>query len=211
MADINLKNLTDIPVVEPSESTHLLAEQDGAYARVPKDKVGGGASSWNDLKDKPFYSEGFYAEWDGVVGDRVEKVMRDAEGYRLSFVKISNEIISYEAVISGKLSVSNGLNLDISERYVNRMTDVMAIADGYVLVIEKDGTQLDIGAGPVMFDDSGVYFMRMETPESVMYTTLFDCSDTKKIEKKFLPYKEEVWTFTLEDGSTVDKKVVMSE
>lgn len=43
MADITLKNLGDIPVVEPNESTHLLAEQDGAYARLPKDKVGGGA------------------------------------------------------------------------------------------------------------------------------------------------------------------------
>ena len=43
MADITLKNLGDLPVVEPNESTHLLAEQDGAYARVPKDKMGGGA------------------------------------------------------------------------------------------------------------------------------------------------------------------------
>ena len=55
MADITLKNLGDIPVVEPNDSTHLLAEQDGAYARVPKDKVG--VTSWNELEDKPFYEE----------------------------------------------------------------------------------------------------------------------------------------------------------
>ena len=53
MADnITLKNLGDIPVVEPDDSTHLLAEQDGAYARVPKDKVGGGSGGgimWVDV------------------------------------------------------------------------------------------------------------------------------------------------------------------
>ena len=48
MADITLKNLGDLPVVEPNESTHLLAEQDGVYARVPKDKVGG-AVTWVDI------------------------------------------------------------------------------------------------------------------------------------------------------------------
>ena len=38
-------------MVEPNESTHLLAEQDGAYARVPKDKVGGsgGGVMWVDV------------------------------------------------------------------------------------------------------------------------------------------------------------------
>lgn len=55
MADITLKNLGDIPVVEPDDSTHLLAEQNGAYARVSKDKVG--VTSWHDLQDRPFGEE----------------------------------------------------------------------------------------------------------------------------------------------------------
>ena len=66
MADITLKNLTDIPVVEEaSNNTHLLAEQDGAYARVPKDKVG--VMSWNDLPDRPFGEEKTVIEWDRDV------------------------------------------------------------------------------------------------------------------------------------------------
>lgn len=71
----NLKNIVDLPVAESAEGLNLIVEQDGAARRVAADVVckvksvngvepdeGGNvqidtASSWNDLKDKPFYSD----------------------------------------------------------------------------------------------------------------------------------------------------------
>lgn len=66
MADITLKTLADIPVVEPDDSTHLLAEQDGAYARVPKDKVGSGGGvfvvNFTESDDGTYAADKTFAE-----------------------------------------------------------------------------------------------------------------------------------------------------
>ena len=55
--DYGFKKLSDVDIVEtPNESAHVLIEENGVIKKAPKDKVGG-ATSWNDLKDKPFYEE----------------------------------------------------------------------------------------------------------------------------------------------------------
>jgi hypothetical protein len=50
------KRLSDVEVVaEPAESANVLIEENGVIKKASKDAVGG-ATSWNDLTDKPFYT-----------------------------------------------------------------------------------------------------------------------------------------------------------
>lgn len=53
----NLKNITDLPVVESAEGLNLIVNDNGSAKQISADLVGG-AASWNDLTDKPFYEEG---------------------------------------------------------------------------------------------------------------------------------------------------------
>lgn len=51
----NLKNITDLPVAESAEGLNLIVNDNGAAKQIAAHEVG--ASSWNDLKDKPFGTE----------------------------------------------------------------------------------------------------------------------------------------------------------
>lgn len=69
----NLKNITDVPVAESAEGLNLIVNDNGVAKQIPASAVGkvktingvgpdasgnvqiDTASSWNDLKDKPFY------------------------------------------------------------------------------------------------------------------------------------------------------------
>lgn len=51
----NLKNIADLPVAESAEGLNLIVNDNGAAKQIAASAVG--TSSWNDLKDKPFYSE----------------------------------------------------------------------------------------------------------------------------------------------------------
>jgi hypothetical protein len=71
----NLKNITELPVAESADGLNLIVNDNGSAKQIPANKVGkvktvngvspdtngniqiDTASSWNDLKDKPFYSE----------------------------------------------------------------------------------------------------------------------------------------------------------
>lgn len=52
----NLKNITDLPVVESAEGLNLIVNDNGSAKQIAANLVGG-AASWNDLTDKPFYEE----------------------------------------------------------------------------------------------------------------------------------------------------------
>lgn len=51
----NLKNITDLPVAESAEGLNLIVNDNGAAKQIAASEVG--VKSWNDLKDKPFYTE----------------------------------------------------------------------------------------------------------------------------------------------------------
>ena len=77
----NLKNITDVPVVESAEGLNLIVNDNGTAKQIPASAVGaqadwnvsdasnpafiknkpviseGFSGSWNDLTDKPFYEE----------------------------------------------------------------------------------------------------------------------------------------------------------
>ena len=49
------KDMATVDIAESvSENVHVLVEDSGVIKRLSKDEIGGGASSWNDLEDKPF-------------------------------------------------------------------------------------------------------------------------------------------------------------
>ena len=55
MSDFTLKTYGELDVIEGlSESSHVIIEENGDIKRYPVTSIGGGASSWNDLEDKPF-------------------------------------------------------------------------------------------------------------------------------------------------------------
>lgn len=54
MSDFTLKTYGDLDIIEGlSESSHVIIEENGDVKRYPVTSIGG-ASSWNDLEDKPF-------------------------------------------------------------------------------------------------------------------------------------------------------------
>ena len=75
----NLKNITDLPMAESTEGLNLIVNDNGAAKQIAADKVGrvksvngaepddngnveieipeGFSGSWNDLTDRPFYTE----------------------------------------------------------------------------------------------------------------------------------------------------------
>ena len=195
MADINLKNLADIPVVEPSKSTHLLAEQDGAYARVPKDAVGGGVTSWNDLPDRPFGEEDWSIEWDGDLTGR--EVIR-VEGIR--FVRLAEEVdFSTDDLIGGRMTYtvtdSPSPSLVPDGTYTVDVTNdtLMQMMDGFVgikgdsnitpmpfIIINTYG-DADMGGDGAL--PKGVFFM------VAAYLDVNSLSNTtiKTIDPKYLP------------------------
>ena len=95
--------------MEPNESTHLLAEQDGVYARVPKDKVGGVGSNipmTRGLKQ---------VVYDGNAAGR-ETV--DVGGIYL--VRIMEDVLSVDDMIGGSYTVS-AQGMEASQKIISSM------------------------------------------------------------------------------------------
>lgn len=93
MADVILKTLADLPVVEPNESTHLLAEQNGAYTRIPKDKVGGSNIPMTRGLKKYVYD-----------GDTTGRETVEVQG--MSYVRIMDDVLSADDMIGGSVTLS---------------------------------------------------------------------------------------------------------
>ena len=51
----NLKNITELPVAESTEGLNLIVNDNGAAKQIAADAVG--VKSYNDLEDKPCYTE----------------------------------------------------------------------------------------------------------------------------------------------------------
>ena len=89
MANINLKNIANIPVVESmSNNTHLLAEQEGNYVRVPKNSVSGPDIQMSRGLKKVVYNGN---------KDDYETVNMDGTYY----VRIMEDVISENDLIGG--------------------------------------------------------------------------------------------------------------
>jgi hypothetical protein len=57
MSELKFKSYGELDISESLiESSHVIIEENGEVKRFPANSIGGGVSSWNDLTDKPFYT-----------------------------------------------------------------------------------------------------------------------------------------------------------
>jgi hypothetical protein len=201
-----------------------ITDKNGTKSFTVKDGTGGGSggggvSSWNDLTDKPFdennvikpealpegypYKKGVSIEWDGNIEG---KVCVADQWYR-----VSDEVISNENLKIGTITTSNGVIIAANTNWDNYVSagniteDFAMVADGTVVVVRTPNASYM----EATFEKTGVYFMRMS---DVFYITKLSAETIHPMAPEFLPEpKTEEWTFTLEDDSTVTKKVVVAE
>jgi len=126
MTNINLKNIANIPVVESmSDNTHLLAEQEGNYVRVPKNSVNGGGS------DIPM-SRGLKKVVYNGNKDDYEIVDMD----EMCFVRVMEDVISEDDLIGGKCTY-----FWIIESNTKKITDEMIfVASENIVGVDVAGT-----------------------------------------------------------------------
>lgn len=57
MSELKFKSYGELDISEAlTDASHVVIEENGEVKRFPANSIGGGVSSWNDLTDKPFYT-----------------------------------------------------------------------------------------------------------------------------------------------------------
>ena len=122
---------------------------------------GGGVSSWNDLKDRPFGTipAQYELEWDGVIGDRlaIDLSILGEEGF---LVKVSDKAYTKKELI-GKYCIDTSDNeLAIrSDDFTVLLPGSFSLFDGIVSVVyDASVTNAAFGA-PDGYITNGTYFM----------------------------------------------------
>lgn len=152
---------------------------------------GGGASSWNDLADKPFYEEAIKIdtfEWDGDTDGLVEVV---AESTTDIFYRISDNIPTVDDVQNGVIIIDNTgqrketTNEQISYHYNN--FGVVVNWNWVFIVSPSDNYILNCDGGPIggqlSFSKAGIYVRKIDAnyPASITipgYSGFENSSDT---------------------------------
>lgn len=150
---------------------------------------GGGAKSWNDLDDRPFYAEeGAFPTYDGVLEGK-ETVQADTNMW---FVKMSNYVPAMEDLVGKKVVVRNGE--EDFERVIaaEELQDMSTYgfpafiwsADGmpFIYVFTDDFSQSGISA------TKGFYFIHFIEEETPFFTKSLDMTveTIHKLDNKFL-------------------------
>ena len=180
MSDFTLKTYGELDIIEGlSEFSHVIVEENGDVKRYPVTSIGGGASSWNDLEDKPFDSnhivffDGENFAWDGEVV---------IDEYEMKYMKILDASLSKDEVIGYSCVYNNNGNIesfeigknDISE-YENGSLSIF-IDDIYIIYSDCNnyGAQFTRGVWTKCINDD-CRLLKLEK------------EDIKKIDAKFLP------------------------
>lgn len=149
----------------------------------------GGAPSWNDLKDKPFYDESnTLFEWDG-----------DATGHEtiefidgLSLVYLGDSIIDPSVLIGATATITNGVDEastvingdDIQEKFEN--VYVVAVEESGFYLVTADNTTVSYGDISFTFPYAGIYVAPKELYGGIYLSSIVK-TVIKKIDNKFLP------------------------
>lgn len=172
----------------------------------------GGASSWNDLKDKPFGEETEVVEpisitWDGNTDRLVEVVENGDSGTLQKYYKISDIILTDEQIKTANVSVYEGNIANTEYEYYNHKLiesegfweyaienhapeGYIWTESGEVVFVRKD----NLTVKNYTFPEAGIYFMRVHSIEwdSVAFTTSITTIEQtktviKKLDEKYLP------------------------
>ncbi len=155
---------------------------------------GGGAKSWNDLKDKPFGDESVTIEWDGNTEGRVTV---DIDG--LTCVKVSDLTLEPEDLIGGSITLSTPHgeeNAIITSDFVmDARPDINAVMVlDYIIIAYSDNV--------MGFAEKGIYFAVSEYG----YASKLEVNSIKKIDSKFMPNEEFIIEVDENSNATVDGK-----
>ena len=123
----------------------------------------GNNPSYNDLKDKPFYSEisettSNVLTWDGNTDGLLFVELHEGTG----FYKVSDTVLNVEDFIGASITYPNpneDFNITITEEALNLVVEDLGnaflVADD-ILVVKKDNTTI----GDVVHPKAGLYFIR---------------------------------------------------
>ena len=185
----------------------------------PNSLGGGGASSWNDLEDKPFGEEyvslGDTLTWDGVATEDTISFQGMLDFQKLSIDTLTNEELDSGEIVYTLDGVEN--TLPIKGNYYN--------TDGYV-AINVTGSQGDSTAFvvipydgytppdmPVTFAEKGVYAVRFAMMGTVGKSITipgkdFKWSTVKQIPTKYIPNYQDVVCVNLSYDADADTYTV---
>ena len=152
---------------------------DGVKYDVPT----GGASSWNDLTDKPFYSDGISLTYNGNYED-YENVGGTLDGVSIYFIKVSNEPISYDDVLNASVTAIDGdteATMPVTEEFILQTDYGLAVAD-CIQVVTVDSVEMD---GFVL--TKGIWFMHVLSENTtIICVKALDCGTIKKLDMKYI-------------------------
>lgn len=184
----NLKNITDLPVVESAEGLNLIVNDNGAAKQISASAIRG-TSNWDELENKPFFDTREYGDikltFDGDITGK--EIIEVEPGVYL--VKISDKIPTYEEIIGSVISIiQNGENmtLEVSEEYMLDLFGALSVGE-FLFVSESDKI-----VNGLQFS-KGVWFAWMgENNTPTAYVSEFSWYGTvegelKPVEEKYIP------------------------
>ena len=152
-------------------------------------KPSGGASSWNDLTDKPFYEETVTVnepvniQWDGNTNGLVN-IMAD----NLCYCKISDLVFTEEEIKLMSVTYPDGVNwpiTNVSTEFIKTNENGTSV-EGLLIVVRNAG-KIPVGYDAPEFPETGLYIEC--NLRGVISTEPIEHTKTvvKKIDEKFLP------------------------
>lgn len=159
------------------------------------DGIGGGASSWNDLTDKPFGETtvmGDTLTWDGdMTGKPVVSLDMGDDGV-MNFCKVSEAIPTIEDLGNGASGTVPGMGTqEISSEMVT-VGDGYIFANIFVIISESNTTVNEVG---LTFPETGTWLLSQSQDGMTMHIsefkinnyTGFEMVEVKTIDPKYLP------------------------
>ena len=192
------------PVEE--EYTHYL-QKDAEIKKIDKkflpDDIGGGASSWNDLTDRPFYDGTILIELPASISEDntiISQSLEDLDGMKFSFVKYNEAFATPEETYGGLIKlnyVGEVVEFIINDSYLKTLNN------GFALIVSSDtgffplvinanspGTAIlptaDMLGEDLIFEVTkpGAYFLYMEGLGNVIS---YSNTVLKQLDDKFIP------------------------
>lgn len=199
--------LTPVEIKDYAEKSDLATKADLIEGKIPveqlPDNIGGGASSWNDLTDRPFYDDTILIEPPSNISEDNTILSQSLEalgGMQFSFVKYSEAFATPEETYGGLIKVNrNGEVIDftINDSHLNTLNNGFALIDlsdtGFfplVINVNSSGTTIlptaDVLGEDLTFEvvKPGAYFLHIEGLGSVIS---YSNAAFKYLDTKFIP------------------------
>jgi hypothetical protein len=194
------------------EYTHYIKSAENLVKTLDKkflpDDIGGGVTSWDDLKDRPFYNEGTFIETPSDISGLTMISSQPLEiigGISFTFVKVGNAFSTPEETYGALIKVnSDGQMLEfvVDDSYVNYLDNGFALISFnngfYPLVINANAPGIiALPTTSMMGEDltfnvteAGLYFLYLEGMGAV---NSYSKGELKQLDKKFIPSDIGTW------------------